>query len=71
MYYYKCMRFLLHPVILSGDLADSRFLKTCATACGGVCQTYKKLHQIVPVGFSVMALYSVFLAGEFRRVSGP
>ncbi|KAH8678268.1 hypothetical protein BX600DRAFT_148081 [Xylariales sp. PMI_506] len=63
VYYYKCMRFLLYPVILSADLADVRFLKTCAEACGGVCQTYKKLHQAVPVGFSVMALYSIFLAG--------
>ncbi|KFA55431.1 hypothetical protein S40293_08905 [Stachybotrys chartarum IBT 40293] len=63
VYYYKCIRFLLHSVILSPELAETRFLKKCAEACGGVCQTYKKLHQTVPVGFSLMALHSVFLAG--------
>lgn len=71
VYYYKCMRFLLHSVILSADLADARFLRKCAEACGGVCQTYKKLHQTVPVGFSVMALHSVFLAGRFRSSLHP
>ncbi|KAJ5901924.1 hypothetical protein N7495_002452 [Penicillium taxi] len=59
VYYYKCMRFLLHPIILSANLSETRFLKKCAEACGGVCQTYKKLHQTVPVGFSVMALHSL------------
>ncbi|KAJ9142934.1 hypothetical protein NKR23_g6746 [Pleurostoma richardsiae] len=63
VYYYKCLRYLLHPVILSSDQSDTRFLRKCAEACGGVCRTYKKLHQTVPVGFSVMALHSVFLAG--------
>lgn len=42
---------------------ESSFLKLCAEACGDVCQTYKKLHQSIPVGFSLMALHSVFLAG--------
>ncbi|KAI1879322.1 hypothetical protein JX265_002276 [Neoarthrinium moseri] len=63
VYYYKCLRFLLHPVILSPELSDTKFLRKCAEACGGVCRTYKKLHQSVPVGFSVMALHSIFLAG--------
>lgn len=58
------MRFLLYPIILSHELVDSRYLKKCAEACGGVCRTYKKLHQVVPVGFSIMALHSVFLAGK-------
>jgi hypothetical protein len=56
------MRFLLHPQ-LSAPETNVRFLKKCAEACGDVCQTYKKLHQSVPVGFSLMALHSVFLAG--------
>ncbi|KFA46129.1 hypothetical protein S40293_03749 [Stachybotrys chartarum IBT 40293] len=62
-YYYKCMRFLLYPVVLSSEIADVYFLKRCAEACAGVCRTYKKLHQSVPVGFSVMALHSIFIAG--------
>ncbi|KAF2400581.1 hypothetical protein EJ06DRAFT_581691 [Trichodelitschia bisporula] len=62
VYYYKCLRFLLHPV-LSAPTAHHRLIKKCAEACGGVCQTYKKLHQSISVGFSLMALHSVFLAG--------
>ncbi|KAI1340155.1 fungal-specific transcription factor domain-containing protein [Xylariaceae sp. FL0016] len=64
VYYYKCLRFLLHPIILSSEMSDTtRYLRKCAEACGGVCRTYKRLHQVMPVGFSVMALHSVFLAG--------
>lgn len=63
VYYHQCMRFLLFPVILSSDMADVPLLKKCAEACAGVCQTYKKLHQKVSVGFSVMALHSIFIAG--------
>jgi hypothetical protein len=62
VYYYKCMRFLLHPRLLSAP-ANPRFVEKCAEACGGVCQTYKRLHQRVSVGFSLMALHSVFVAG--------
>ncbi|PMD60531.1 uncharacterized protein K444DRAFT_528507 [Hyaloscypha bicolor E] len=62
VYYYKCMSFLLHPLLSTKD-TNLRFLKLCAEACGDVCQTYKKLHQSIPVGFSLMALHSVFLAG--------
>jgi hypothetical protein len=62
VYYYKCMRFLLHPQLLSSS-TNAQFLAKCVEACGGVCQTYKRLHQRVSVGFSLMALHSVFLAG--------
>ncbi|KUJ16071.1 uncharacterized protein LY89DRAFT_102668 [Mollisia scopiformis] len=62
VYYYKCIRFLLHPLLSAPD-TNVHFLKKCAEACGDVCQTYKKLHQSIPVGFSLMALHSVFLAG--------
>ncbi|OCT44052.1 Zn2/Cys6 DNA-binding protein [Cladophialophora carrionii] len=62
VYYYKCLRFLLHP-LLSSPTTHIALIKKCAKACGGVCQTYKKLHQNVSVGFSLMALHSVFLAG--------
>src|SRR5689334_23269960 len=63
VYYYKCIRFLLYPIILSHEAADINWVKRCAQACAGVCQTYKKLHQAVPVGFTVMALHSIFIAG--------
>ncbi|KAI0121059.1 fungal-specific transcription factor domain-containing protein [Xylariales sp. AK1849] len=63
VYYYKCLRFLLHPVILSSELANSKLLRKCVESCGGVLRTYKKLHQQTPVGFSVMALHSVFITG--------
>ena len=51
VYYYKSMRWLLHPVILSSELSDSHFLRKCADACSGVCQTYKRLHQLVHSAF--------------------
>ncbi|KAK8022257.1 hypothetical protein PG993_013024 [Apiospora rasikravindrae] len=35
----------------------------CADASGGVCRTYKKLHQAMPIGFSSIDLLSVFSAG--------
>ncbi|ORY10174.1 hypothetical protein BCR34DRAFT_588779 [Clohesyomyces aquaticus] len=62
VYYYKCMRFLLRPHLLSSS-ANPRFLAKCVQACGGVFQTYKRLHHRVSVRFSLMALHSVFLAG--------
>lgn len=52
--YYKCLRFLLHPLILS-EISDGKFLQKCAEACGGVCRTYKKLHQSMPVGFRLVS----------------
>jgi len=62
VYYHSCIRFLLHPLLLSQN-SNPRFLKKCADACGDICQTYKKLHQNIPVGFSLMALHSIFIAG--------
>lgn len=62
VYYYKCLRFLFHPLLSAPD-ANINFIRKCAEACGGVCETYKKLHQNISVGFSLMALHSVFLAG--------
>lgn len=51
------------PVILDSDIAYVSLLKRCAEACAGVCRTYKKLNRKVPVGFSFMALHSIFIAG--------
>lgn len=68
VYYYKCLRFLLHP-LLSVPETNINLIKKCAEACGGVCETYKKLHQNISVGFSLMALHSVFLAGRSLQLS--
>ncbi|KAF2769755.1 hypothetical protein EJ03DRAFT_87887 [Teratosphaeria nubilosa] len=62
VYFYKCLRFLLHPHISAPD-PHLHYLERCVEACAGVCQTYKRLHQNVTVGFSLMALHSVFFAG--------
>ncbi|KAK8108689.1 hypothetical protein PG984_014490, partial [Apiospora sp. TS-2023a] len=61
LYYYQCLHLLLRPFILSG--AHQISFRRFAGACGGVCRTYKKLHQSLPIGFSSIDLRSVFLAG--------
>ncbi|KAN0096599.1 Fungal specific transcription factor domain containing protein [Hyaloscypha variabilis] len=53
---------LLYPLI-SKPRVNPRFLKRCAEVCGGVAQTYKRLHQTLSVGYSLMALQTVFMAG--------
>jgi len=62
VYYYKCLRLLLYPQ-LSVKSVNSRILHKCAEASGGVCRAYQRLHRQTSVGFSLMALYSIFLAG--------
>ncbi|KAI1344645.1 fungal-specific transcription factor domain-containing protein [Xylariaceae sp. FL0016] len=62
VFYYKCQRLLLYPQICRQDV-NSRFLKLCAKACAGVCRAYKTLHQSLAVGYSFMALQTVFMAG--------
>lgn len=62
VFYYKCHRFLLYPLV-SKLRPNSRYLKACADVCGGVAQTYKRLHQTLSVGYSLMALQTVFMAG--------
>ncbi|KAE9371651.1 hypothetical protein N431DRAFT_410583 [Stipitochalara longipes BDJ] len=62
VFYYKCHRLLLYPLI-SKPRVNPRFLKRCAEVCGGVAQTYKRLHQTLSVGYSLMALQTVFMAG--------
>lgn len=62
VFYYKCHRLLLYPLI-SKPRSNSRYLKACAQVCGGVAQTYKRLHQTLSVGYSLMALQTVFMAG--------
>ncbi|KAK7918220.1 transcriptional regulatory protein [Apiospora marii] len=60
-YYLRPLHLLRSPFILSG--ASQISVRRCADACGGVCRTYKKLHQSLPNGFSSIDLRSVFLAG--------
>ncbi|KAK5708978.1 hypothetical protein LTR17_020204 [Elasticomyces elasticus] len=68
VFYYKCHRLLLYPLI-SKPHPDGRYLKACAKVCGGVAQSYKRLHQTLSVGYSLMALQTVFMAGQFRNHS--
>lgn len=62
VFYNKCLRLLLYPQISKTPVVP-RFLKACANACAGMCGTYKRLHQSMAVGYSMMALQSVFMAG--------
>ncbi|KAF2005831.1 hypothetical protein P154DRAFT_285956 [Amniculicola lignicola CBS 123094] len=61
-YFYKCQRLLLYPQISKTDVLP-QYLKACAKACAGVCGAYKRLHQALAVGYSLMALQTVFMAG--------
>ncbi|CAK7232464.1 hypothetical protein SBRCBS47491_008280 [Sporothrix bragantina] len=62
VYYYASVRLLLYPQV-SRPQVQARYLTKCAEACGGVCRTYKHLHQHMTVGYSLMGLQSVFMAG--------
>ncbi|KAK8076500.1 fungal-specific transcription factor domain-containing protein [Apiospora phragmitis] len=50
------------PFVLLEE-SQTTLVRRCADACGGVCRTYKKLHQVMPIGFSSIDLSSVFSAG--------
>lgn len=63
VFYWKCKRLLLYPLI-SKPRSNPRYLQACAKVCGGVAQTYKRLHQTLSVGYSLMALQTVFMAGK-------
>ncbi|OAP58966.1 hypothetical protein AYL99_06263 [Fonsecaea erecta] len=62
IFFWKCVRLLLYPQI-AGFGSNPRYLKPCATACGNLCQTYKRLHQSMSIAYSMMSLQSVFMAG--------
>lgn len=68
IFFYKCQRLLLYPQLSKKTVAP-RFLKECAKACAGVCGTYKRLHQALAVGYSLMSLQTVFMAGRIRMAS--
>lgn len=62
IHYHQAVRFLLQPLLLTSTPAN-KYLLLAVQSCGGICTTYKRLHQSVSVGFSLMALHSVFFAG--------
>lgn len=62
VYYYQCLRLLLYPH-LSSPIVDPDIIVRCADACGGLCRSYKKIHRETQVGFSLMAIYAIFLSG--------
>jgi hypothetical protein len=63
--YFTCIRFLLFPQ-LTGSTVNTQYLKGCATACAGICRSYKRLYQNpVPICFLPISTMSLFLAGEF------
>ncbi|KAM7194167.1 Fungal specific transcription factor domain containing protein [Naviculisporaceae sp. PSN 640] len=66
VFYFKTLRLLLYPQLTRaahGEYIPPRFLKICARACAGACAAYKRLHQSLAAGFSIMALQTVFMAG--------
>lgn len=60
--YYKCVRLLFYPQLLQPNL-NLQYLKTCAQACAGVCESYKRLHRILKADYSPLSLQSLFLSG--------
>ncbi|KAI1868736.1 uncharacterized protein JN550_006311 [Neoarthrinium moseri] len=62
VFFCKCKRLLLFPEI-SKTPVNPRYLKECAMACAGACGAYKRLHQVMSVGYSIMSVQTVFMAG--------
>jgi hypothetical protein len=63
--YYKCVRLLLYPQLSEPDLS-LEYLKICAEACAGICEAYKRLHNIYGADASPLAVQSLFIAGKKR-----
>lgn len=63
--YYKCVRLLLYPQLSKPNL-NLQYLKMCAEACAGVCESYKRLHRILRADYSPLSLQSLFLAGSYN-----
>ncbi|KAH7027251.1 fungal-specific transcription factor domain-containing protein [Microdochium trichocladiopsis] len=63
VHYFKSKRLLLYPQLAKTPV-NLKFLKECATSCSGVCGAYKRIHQAMAVGYSLMALQTVFMAAE-------
>ncbi|KAL2415610.1 hypothetical protein ABEF95_003901 [Exophiala dermatitidis] len=62
IFFWKCVRLLLYPQMVAPQ-PDKDYVKSCAAACGSLCQTYKRLHQSSAIAYSMMSLQSVFMAG--------
>ncbi|KXJ85922.1 fungal-specific transcription factor domain-domain-containing protein [Microdochium bolleyi] len=62
IHYFKSKRLLLYPQ-LSRTPINPKLLKECALACAGVSTSHKRIHQTMAIGYSLMALQTVFMAG--------
>lgn len=62
LYYHKAIRLLVQSRILDSSYHD-QWLKVCVRSCGQILQSYKRLHQNFAIGFTTMAVHSIFVAG--------
>ncbi|KAH8705919.1 fungal-specific transcription factor domain-containing protein [Talaromyces proteolyticus] len=66
--YSKALRMLLQPRITTtryspNDDKTAFYFSLSARAAGDICQYYKTLHQRRPLGWNLLALHSIFMAG--------
>jgi len=62
LYYHKAIRLLIQSRILDSGFHD-QWLKVCIRSCGQICQIYKRFHQKFAIGYTHMAVHSIFVAG--------
>ncbi|EXJ82048.1 hypothetical protein A1O1_08117 [Capronia coronata CBS 617.96] len=60
--YYKTLRVLLQPRLYE-KVVDGRYFALCVEACRGMCETYRRLHDRLPIAFTSLSLQSVCLSG--------
>ncbi|RDI80870.1 hypothetical protein Vi05172_g9047 [Venturia inaequalis] len=60
--YFKVIRLLIYPQISVTNL-NLFYLKTCADACKGICEAYKRLHRMHRTDCSPFAVQALFLTG--------
>ena len=68
--YYACVRLLLFPQLFSAAPVTSlsstptHYLRPCAVACAGLCNSYKRLHDLSSsICYSPIATQNLMLAG--------
>lgn len=61
--YHSSVRLLLQPQLYKKSI-NPRYLQLCTQACSGVCETFRRVHDSMPVAFSTLSLQTVFLAGN-------
>ncbi|KAE8149477.1 C6 transcription factor [Aspergillus avenaceus] len=62
LHYNRALRLLIQPFLPSLPLSDP-YYHICLRAAGDICQTHKRLHQILEYGHSFLAVQTVFMAG--------